>query len=217
MRALVDTLSLPLGQEEREDIHDQMRDEIDGMRRLIEEMVLLVRLETGEQAGQGERCDITAAVTSGRRAAASSGPKRAGVTLAGESTGGLVAAIAPPLVDAMLDNLVGNAIRHAGEGADVRISARGLTGAVEIEVKDTGLGIPAEHLPHVFERFYRVEGSRTGPGTGLGLAIVKHVAEAHGGRAEIDSAQGRGTAVKVVLAAPAAVRRDAEADAAAPA
>jgi signal transduction histidine kinase len=77
-----------------------------------------------------------------------------------------------------------------------------------VQVSDTGLGIAPEHLPHVFERFYRVEGSRSGPGTGLGLAIVKHVAEAHGGRAEIESAEGRGTTVRVILAAPAARRSE---------
>jgi two-component system phosphate regulon sensor histidine kinase PhoR len=209
MLALVDTLSLPVDEPEREQLHDQMRDEIDGMRRLIEEMVLLVRLETGEPAGQRERCDITAAVE-GCVERQAERAERAGVTLAGDSTGGLVAAIAPPLVDVILDNLVGNAIRHAGPEAAVQISARGLTGAVEIAVSDTGLGIAPEHLPHVFERFYRGEGSRTGPGTGLGLAIVKHVAEAHGGRAEIESVQGRGTTVRVVLATPAAARRDAE-------
>jgi two-component system phosphate regulon sensor histidine kinase PhoR len=208
MLALVDTLSLPLEEREREDIHEQMREEIDAMRRLIEEMVMLVRLETGEPAGQGERCDVTAAVARCVEHQAERAT-RAGVALAGDATGGLVAAIAPPLVDVILDNLVGNAIRHAGDGAAVRVSARGLTGAVELEVADTGLGIAPEHLPHVFERFYRAEGSRTGPGTGLGLAIVKHVAEAHGGRAEIESVQGRGTTVRVVLATPSAARREA--------
>jgi two-component system, OmpR family, phosphate regulon sensor histidine kinase PhoR len=205
MLALADTLGLQLGPDEHDAMLDQMRDEIDGMRRLIEEMVLLVRLETGEQAGTDERCDVTDAIARCVERQLERA-ERAGVSLAGDAPGGLVAAIAPPLVDAMLDNLAGNAIRHAGAGADVRISARGLTGAVEIQVADTGLGIPADHLPHVFERFYRVEGSRTGPGTGLGLAIVKHVAEAHGGRAEIESAEGRGTTVRVVLASPAAVR-----------
>ena len=207
MLALVDTLGLPLDEGEHNALLDGMREEIDGMRRLIEEMVLLVRLETGEQAGGGESTDVTDAVARCVERATERA-ERARVTLSGEAPRGLVAAIAPPLVDAMLDNLTENAIRHAGDGADVRVTARGLTGAVEVQVSDTGLGIAPEHLPHVFERFYRVEGSRSGPGTGLGLAIVKHVAEAHGGRAEIESAEGRGTTVRVILAAPAARRSE---------
>jgi signal transduction histidine kinase len=205
MLALVDTLDLPLDHAERDGVHEQLREEIDGMRRLIEEMVLLVRLESGEQAGGGERSDVTDAVeqcVERHRDAAG----RAGVSLSGNATRGIVAAIASPVLAALLDNLTGNAIRHAGSGADVRVIARGLSGAVEIEVADTGQGIPAEHLPHVFERFYRVEGSRAGAGTGLGLAIVKHIAEAHGGRAEIESEQGRGTTVRVILPTPAAAR-----------
>jgi len=159
------------------------------------------------QAGGGESTDVTEAVARCVERATERA-ERARVTLSGEAPRGLVAAIAPPLMDAMLDNLTENAIRHAGDGADVRVTARGLTGAVEVQVSDTGLGIAPEHLPHVFERFYRVEGSRSGPGTGLGLAIVKHVAEAHGGRAEIESAEGRGTTVRVILAAPAARRSE---------
>ena len=207
MLALVDTLSLPLSDTEREETLDGMRDEIDGMRRLIEEMVLLVRLESGEQAGRGESADITAAVadavTRHERDA-----ELASVELSGEATRGLLASIAPPLLDVVLDNLVANSIRHAGEGAAVRVRARGLSGAVELEVNDDGAGIDPEHLPHVFERFYRVEGSRSGPGTGLGLAIVKHVAEAHNGRAEIESSLGSGTTVRVILPTPAARRLD---------
>jgi len=207
MLALVDTLSLPLSDTEREEMLDGMRDEIDGMRRLIEEMVLLVRLESGEQAGRGESADVTAAVadavTRHER-----GAELASVELSGEATRGLLASIAPPLLDVVLDNLVANSIRHAGAGAAVRVRARGLSGAVELEVNDDGAGIDPEHLPHVFERFYRVEGSRSGPGTGLGLAIVKHVAEAHNGRAEIESGLGSGTTVRVILPTPAARRLD---------
>jgi two-component system sensor histidine kinase SenX3 len=65
----------------------------------------------------------------------------------------------------------------------------------------------------VFERFHRVEGSRAGPGTGLGLAIVKHIAEAHGGRAVMESVEGQGTTVRVTLPAPAVVPAGEAADA----
>jgi signal transduction histidine kinase len=204
MLALVDTLALPLAEQEREDTMDQMRDEIDAMRELIEDMMLLARLEV-EGIADGEQSDLEEAVMvcldRHRDVAAD-----AGLALSGGATKGIVVAVPRRLVDVVLDNLVENAIRHAGEGASVDVRARGLSGAVELIVSDTGAGIPAEHLARVFERFHRVEGSRTGPGTGLGLAIVKHIAEAHGGRAVMESSEGEGTTVRVTLPAPA-VRR----------
>src|ERR1700759_5750512 len=117
------------------------------------------------------------------------------------------------LVDVILDNLLENAIRHAGEGAAIEVTARGLTGAVELSIADTGAGVPAEHLSRVFERFHRVEGSRAGPGTGLGLAIVKHIAEAHGGREVREGAEGQCTTVRVTLPAPAVAAVSEAADA----
>ena len=76
-----------------------------------------------------------------------------------------------------------------------------------IEVADTGRGIPGEHLPRIFERFYRVDAARSRElgGTGLGLAIVKHLVEAHGGRVEAESRLGAGTTIRVD--APAATPR----------
>jgi two-component system phosphate regulon sensor histidine kinase PhoR len=101
-------------------------------------------------------------------------------------------------------NLVANAIRYTPEGGQVQVSWRQRAdGAGEIEVRDTGPGIAAEHLPRLTERFYRVDGSRsrdTG-GTGLGLAIVKHVAQRHGGELRIESTVGQGSRFTLVLPA----------------
>jgi two-component system sensor histidine kinase BaeS len=68
-----------------------------------------------------------------------------------------------------------------------------------VSVADTGVGIAPEHLPHVFERFFRGEQSRSSPGSGLGLAVVKHIVEAHGGRARAESRAGEGAVVRLVL------------------
>jgi signal transduction histidine kinase len=209
MLALVDTLELPADEVDRDATMEQMRGEIDAMRRLIEDMMLLAQLEIDDEPASGEPCDVRASVMGAldrhRQAAAA-----AGIALTGDATRGIVTAAPQRLVDVVLDNLVENAIRHAGEGATVDVRGRGLAGAAELVVSDTGVGIPQAHLSRVFERFYRVEGSRTGRGTGLGLAIVKHIAEAHGGRATIESSREGGTTVRVVLPAPAAARRAAE-------
>ena len=203
--ALTDTVALPLDEHERMVTIDHIRAEIDAMRQLIEEMVLLVQLESGELGGIGERADVDRAVDDcvARHAAAA---RANGMRIESQTTRGLVAAVLPRLLDVVLDNLVGNAITHAGNGSTISVNARGLAGAVELWVQDSGTGIPEDHVARVFERFYRVEGARSGPGTGLGLAIVKHIAEEYGGRATIESVTGEGTTITVVLPAPAAVR-----------
>ena len=203
--ALVETLALPLDDAERSDMIAQARAEVDAMRQLIEDMILLVRLESHELPDKDEQTDVTSAVEAcvARHTAAA---RAASMSLGTAVTRGLVAAVAPRLVDAILDNLVENAIHHAGEHESIVVRARGLSGAVEIVVHDTGGRIPPDHLARVFERFYRVEDARSGPGTGLGLAIVKHIAEEYGGRATADSSPGTGTNIRVVLPAPAAVR-----------
>jgi two-component system, OmpR family, sensor kinase len=98
----------------------------------------------------------------------------------------------------VLRNLVANAIRHTPAGGRVTVSARDRgDGFVRISVSDTGAGIPADDLPHIFERFYRADKSRTrsSGGSGLGLAIVKSLVEAMGGRVGADSAAGVGSTV----------------------
>jgi two-component system, OmpR family, phosphate regulon sensor histidine kinase PhoR len=203
--ALVDTLALPLADAERDTVVEQMRAEVDAMRELIEDMILLVRLESHELTGVGERTDVSEAVercVEQHRQAA----REREMHLTGEATRGLVVAVTERLMDVVLNNLVTNAIRYAGAGARIEVRARGLAGAVELEVQDTGVGIAAEHLDRVFERFYRVEHARSSPGTGLGLAIVKHIAEEYGGRATAESTVGSGTLIRVVLPAPAALQ-----------
>jgi len=203
--ALVETLALPLNEEERLATIAQARAEVDAMRQLIEDMILLVRLESHELGDKDEQTDVTTAVEAcvSRHTAAA---RAASMSLGTAVTRGLVAAVAPRLVDAVLDNLVENAIHHAGQGEAIVVRARGLSGAVEIVVHDTGGRIPPDHLGRVFERFYRIEDARSGPGTGLGLAIVKHIAEEYGGRATVESTPNAGTNIRVVLPAPAAIR-----------
>jgi len=93
----------------------------------------------------------------------------------------------------VLVNLLDNALKFTPEQGRVTISASARARDVEFRVSDTGIGIPREHLPHIFERFYKVESSRRDAGTGLGLAIVKHIVQAHGGEVKVESREGIGS------------------------
>jgi signal transduction histidine kinase len=95
----------------------------------------------------------------------------------------------------VLFNLLDNAVRLTPPGGEVVVSARRVDGRCEVSVADTGPGIPAEHLPRLFERFYRVDPARARDdgGTGIGLAIARSVVEAHGGRIRAESEVGRGS------------------------
>jgi two-component system phosphate regulon sensor histidine kinase PhoR len=102
-----------------------------------------------------------------------------------------------------LVNLIDNAIKYSGPGGTVRVEAAKDEGKVVIRVRDQGVGIAQEHLPRLFERFCRVDPSRSRKigGTGLGPAIVKHIAQAHGGRLAVESALGRGSVFSLYLQA----------------
>jgi two-component system phosphate regulon sensor histidine kinase PhoR len=104
-------------------------------------------------------------------------------------------------LDHVLGNLIDNALKYCAEDANVRISATAENGTVRIAVVDTGPGIPSEHLPRVFERFYRVDAGRSRElgGTGLGLSIVKHLVEAMGGAVHVESRVGAGSTFSFTL------------------
>jgi signal transduction histidine kinase len=111
----------------------------------------------------------------------------------------------PHRIDQAIDNLVANALRHTPEGGRVMLSAGRAGDDVRLSVADTGEGIAPEHLPHVFDRFYKVDPSRPGgaAGSGLGLSIVKAIVERHGGTVRVASAPGR-TEFTITLPSPAA-------------
>lgn len=101
----------------------------------------------------------------------------------------------------VMENLLSNAIKYTDTGGTVSISAVMNDGSVRISVSDTGCGIAAEHIPRIFERFYRADNNRSREvgGTGLGLAIVKHIVEAHGSKVEVKSEVGKGSVFSFVL------------------
>jgi two-component system phosphate regulon sensor histidine kinase PhoR len=102
-------------------------------------------------------------------------------------------------VSEVLINLLGNAIKYTPEGGKVWVRATAANGTVEVQVADTGQGIAAQHLPHIFERFYKADRSRASDGVGLGLALVKHLVQAHGGKVWAESVEGRGSTFSFTL------------------
>jgi two-component system heavy metal sensor histidine kinase CusS len=119
------------------------------------------------------------------------------ITMAASGEGELFAD--PLLIGRAVSNLVDNALRFTPAGGSIQIALRQDGKEAEIAVKDTGSGIPREHLPRVFDRLYRVEASRTSGGSGLGLALVRSIAELHGGSATISSEVNGGTTVTLKL------------------
>jgi two-component system, OmpR family, phosphate regulon sensor histidine kinase PhoR len=101
----------------------------------------------------------------------------------------------------VLLNLVDNAVKYAGDGGEVSVRLRRVPGAVALSIADRGSGIAQDEQRRIFERFYRAENARARNvrGSGIGLALVKHIAEAHGGRVEVESAPGRGSTFTVYI------------------
>ena len=176
--------------------------EVDRMTRMITELTELSRIETGQ-------ADLkVAAVSPGELVEEVIARFRHFADTAKVDLGSRVApGLAPVYVDRgrveqALGNLVHNAIKFTPEGGRVTVSVGMEEGKVAVAVTDTGIGIPADDLPRVFERFYKVDRARSGGGTGLGLAIARHVALAHGGDIRVQSTEGRGSTF--ILTLPAA-------------
>jgi signal transduction histidine kinase len=195
---LAETMALPQSDAEREALVAQTEVEIDNMRRLVDEMLLLASLDRGKAAlaeGVSNAARIAQDVVDDRRSRRAQRGRDVDVRAATAAS----VQVAPRLLEVVIGNLVDNALRHAGPDATVTVTVQEVAGNVEIVVADNGVGIQPEHLPHVFERFYRGEASRSGPGSGLGLAIVKHIVEAHDGEVTVESSPRRGTLVRLVL------------------
>lgn len=168
---------------------------------LIGDLLFLARAEKPLTELRRERVDVgelLAVVREYYDASAAS----AGIALvAQENPEPVMAELDRSLMLRAVSNLVSNAIAHTPKGGQVKLMASCAGRELRIEVSDTGTGIPAEALPRVFDRFFRVDPSRskTSGGTGLGLAIVQSVMTLHGGRAEIASQLGRGTTVTLLI------------------
>jgi two-component system phosphate regulon sensor histidine kinase PhoR len=193
-----------------EDPHDRKRfleiiaRQADRLESIIEDLLALSRIEQSEGSGNLPReperiADLLATVVGDCRPRADDRSIRVDV----ECDAGLVAEVNAPLLEQALINLVDNAVKYSGPGSGVRVTASAADDGVRIAIRDEGCGIEAEHLPRLFERFYRVDKARSRQlgGTGLGLSIVKHIVQAHGGTVTVASEPGVGSTFTVLLPA----------------
>ena len=169
------------------------------MERLVKDLLRLARLDARQEALDINPCDVRQMFAS---VVADLGPsiesKRQHVSIDVEDRAARVEADPAKLHD-VIRNLVENAVNYSPPEAEIRLAARRDQHAMRIEVADSGPGIPSEDIGRVFERFYRVDKSRTGPGTGLGLAIVKHLVELHGGEVRAGNQPAGGALFTITL------------------
>jgi len=180
------------------------REELVRLSRLVENLLALAHADTGEVAPAREVVDLCdLARTVAERFGAVADEKS--VMLQVDAPHPVAVRGEPAALESLIGNLVDNALRHTsgGEEESVRVRVAEEDGDAVVTVRDTGTGIGPEHLPHLFERFYRVDSARTraGGGAGLGLAIVKSIAEAHLGTVEVASELGRGSVFTLRLPA----------------
>jgi signal transduction histidine kinase len=154
------------------------------LRRLVDDLLEISRLDAGAESVHAEPVDLRSLV--GATVAARGWNGR--VRLDGD---GLSLTSDPRRLERIVGNLVDNALEHGGKEVAIRIGRDGEDAAVEIA--DDGPGIPPEHLPHIFERFYKADEARSGGGTGLGLAIARENARLLGGEIDVSSVPGDGT------------------------
>jgi heavy metal sensor kinase len=208
-------LDRPRRAEEYRATLESAREDVGRMNRLVTDLLTLARADAGVHGLQYERLDLGALATE-VVAAMSPMASAAGVRLrAGQGDGqeGQDVGVAGDQTRLMqlLVNLVDNAIKYTPAGGEVTVSVSRDGGRAEVRVADTGAGIAPEHLPRLFERFYRVDKarSRAQGGTGLGLAICRWIAQAHGGEISVESAVGRGSTFVVRLPLDAGAGDDA--------
>ncbi|MEO8748641.1 MAG: phosphate regulon sensor histidine kinase PhoR [Rhodanobacter sp.] len=177
---------------------EEMRAQSQRMRQIVEDLLALSRLEM-EQRLPEERVAMQPLLTILRREAEALSQGRHRVTVEDDAHQDLLGS--PGDLHSAFGNLVSNAVRYTPDGGAILIRWRRTPAGAEYSVTDTGYGIPAEHLPRLTERFYRVSSSRSrgSGGTGLGLSIVKHVLNLHHAELRIESEPGNGSTFTCVF------------------
>jgi heavy metal sensor kinase len=186
--------------EENRRLFEDILEEEERLKRLTEQLLFLCREDAGllpevRQPVSLETIVRQAAEPMGELATAN------GLTLTVKSLSACRVAGDPEGLRRLLFNLLDNAIKYTPEGGKVEVGCECRNGSAELSVADTGIGIPPEHIPHIFQRFYRVDParSREAGGTGLGLSICQVIAKSHGGTIRLESEAATGTRIVVTL------------------
>ncbi|MBI2957468.1 MAG: HAMP domain-containing protein [Chloroflexi bacterium] len=190
-------LKRDLSDEDRRESLQAMRSETERMARIVDDLLILAEVEGG-QVSRDEKVSLDEVLLDGlTRAQQLAGDRN---VVLGRHEDLFVRGDAYRLKQ-MVGNLVDNAVKYTPDGGSIALSLVREGGFARIDVADTGPGIGPEHVPHIFERFYRVDKarSRAEGGTGLGLAIVKQIAESHGGSVAVSSKPGSGSTFSVWL------------------
>ena len=175
------------------DFLGRINDEVDRMNALVNDLLGLSRIESGQSGLHQERVDAAATIAAVRtdlehRIA------ETGVSVTINASSDVVALGDAEKLRQVISNLLDNALKFTPSGGTIELSADNTDDErILIRVRDSGPGIAPEHLPHLFERFYKADRSRRDQGTGLGLAIAKHIVELHGGEVGVESTQGAGS------------------------
>lgn len=185
----------PMDTKERSDVLSDTKDEAERLIRLVNQLLVLARVDAGRPL-RHDPLPVKPLLEDSCRQSRLLDPDRT------------ISCEAPPDASVVGDRdalkqvmliLLDNALVHTPRRATVDVSAAANNGRVAIRVQDTGNGIPSQLLPHIFERFYRGEVSRSGPGTGLGLSIAKELVEAQGGALTVESQVGKGSVFTVTM------------------
>ncbi len=178
---------------------DRILKEAQRLTAILNNLIQLAALDAGETATERERFCVRALLEE-NVARSTSRARAKGIRLWAECPEGLAAWGDPAKTDQALQSILDNALKFTDTG-EVVLTARRVESlaGVEISVRDTGVGIPAQDLPRIFERFYKVDRARSATGSGLGLAIARHLVELQGGTLAAESTPGVGTAIRLCL------------------
>ncbi len=173
--------------------------EVDAMTQMVSELLELSRIESGKVLLHYQSvppCDILLPAVERLQLQA----ERSELEVQVDCPADLPLILAdPPRMEQVIVNLLHNAIKYTLPGGNIRLSARQVGDTLLFSLQDTGVGISAQDLPRIFERFYKADRARSGGGTGLGLAISRHLVEAHGGKIWAESVEGQGSTFFISL------------------
>ena len=177
-----------------------MLEEVERLTRIVEQLFALSRLDAGEAQAEWVQFDLAElAVTAAEQMSLLAEDK--GITVTSDAKQRIMVEGDRARLKQVVVNLLDNAIKYTPEKGEIKLRVATMDGHAALEVSDNGIGIPKDALPHVFDRFFRVDKARTRDpgGAGLGLAIVKSICTAHGAQVEVESDNGCGSCFRVKL------------------